>query len=198
MTIKRPIPKLITPKNAKKVFKGEIFDVYQWKQKMYDGSFATFEKLMRSDTVQVIPVREDGKIILLKQSQPGFRKPCLSVAGGRIDPGETPLQAAHRELLEETGYKAKKMELWYSVQPNAKIDYAIYGFIAKGCKKVSAQKLDPGEKISLEPVSFEEFLRVTFEEGFYDPQIAMMILRESGNWKTCLRNLKAVKKRFLG
>jgi len=197
MKIKRPISKSITPKNAKRVFKGEIFDVYQWQQKMYDNSFATFEKLKRSDTVQVIPVTEDGKIILLRQSQPGFRKPCWSVAGGRIDGRETPLKAAHRELLEETGYKAKRMELWYSVQPNAKIDYAIYGFIAKGCKKVSAQNLDPGEKISLEPVSLEEFLRITFEEGFYDPEIALRILKESGNWRNIFKDMKAVKKRFL-
>ncbi len=196
MKITRPKPKLITPKNAKRVFKGEIFDVYQWQQKMYDKSFATFEKLKRSDTVQVIPVTEDGKIILLRQSQPGFRKPCLSVAGGRIDPGETPLQAAHRELLEETGYRAKKMELWYSVQPNAKIDYAVYGFIAKGCKKISAQNLDAGEKISLKPVSLEEFLRVVFEKGFYDPEIALRILKESGNWKECFKNLKRIKHFF--
>ncbi|MFA6106732.1 MAG: NUDIX hydrolase [Patescibacteria group bacterium] len=197
MKIKRPISKSIAPKNAKRVFKGEIFDVYQWQQKMYDGSFATFEKLKRSDTVQVIPVTEDGKIILLKQSQPGFRKPCLSVAGGRIDPGETPLRAAHRELLEETGYKAKKMELWYSVQPNAKIDYAVYGFIAKGCRKVAAQNLDAGEKIKIKIVSLQEFLRVVFEKGFYDPEIALRILKESGNWKNLFKDMKAVKKRFL-
>ena len=44
------------PEHAKKVFSGVMFDVYQWEQEMYDGSTATFEKLTRPDTAQVIPV----------------------------------------------------------------------------------------------------------------------------------------------
>ena len=52
------------PPQAKRVFKGMIFDVYQWEQEMYDGSTHTFEKIIRPDTVLVIPVTEDGKIII--------------------------------------------------------------------------------------------------------------------------------------
>ena len=59
------------PENAKCVFKGEIFDVYQWEQEMYDGTKATFEKLKRPDTVVVFPVLPDGQIILTEQEQPG-------------------------------------------------------------------------------------------------------------------------------
>lgn len=61
------------------MFKGVIFDVYQWEQEMFDGTTQTFEKLKRPDTIMVIPVTEDGKIILTEQEQPG-KKPFISAA----------------------------------------------------------------------------------------------------------------------
>lgn len=49
------------PINARRVFKGIIFDVYQWEQKMFDGNFKTFEMLKRPNTVEIIAIR-DNKI----------------------------------------------------------------------------------------------------------------------------------------
>lgn len=57
------------PLNARRVFKGIIFDVYQWEQKMFDGSFKTFEMLKRLNTVEIIAI-QNNKILLSKQSQP--------------------------------------------------------------------------------------------------------------------------------
>jgi len=56
--------------NAKKVFQGEIFSVYQWPQEMYDGTVQTFEKLKRPDTAIVIATTSEGKFLVSKQSQP--------------------------------------------------------------------------------------------------------------------------------
>lgn len=196
MIIKRPKPKQYAPKNAKKVFKGLIFDVYHWEQKLYDGSFTTFEKIRRKDTAQVIPVTEDNKIILLWQKQSGFKSSVYSVAGGQVDPGESPLEAAKRELLEETGHKAKEMELWFSSQPHVRMDWASYTFIARGCKKVSGLALDPGEKIKLKYVNFEKFIKIAFSENFYDREITLQLLKEGLDWKTCLKGLTKAGKKF--
>jgi ADP-ribose pyrophosphatase len=68
------------PKEAKLVFKGVIFDVYQWQQKMFDGSFETFEMLKRPNTVEIIATQGD-KILLSHQSQPN-KKDFLSLFGG--------------------------------------------------------------------------------------------------------------------
>ena len=57
------------PSQAKRVFKGIIFDVYQWEQELFDGSKQTFEMLKRPDTVEVIAVK-DGSILMSRQSQP--------------------------------------------------------------------------------------------------------------------------------
>src|SRR3990167_56699 len=96
------------PKKAKRVFKGVLFDVYHWEEKMFDGSHQTYEKIKRKDSVTVIAVTEDDKIILLDEEQPG-RKPFLAVPGGQVDEGETFEQAGRRELLEETGYEPREM-----------------------------------------------------------------------------------------
>src|SRR3990167_5801555 len=131
MKIERPKSKQPIPENAKRVFKGVVFDVYQWEQKMFDCSKATFEKLKRPDTVVVFPVLPDGKIILTEQEQPG-KAPFIGATGGRIDEGEEVLDAARRELLEESGYTDRGFFFLGAPQPVGKIDWAVFTFVAKG------------------------------------------------------------------
>lgn len=176
MPVTRPVSKFPIPENAKRVFQGKIFDTYQWEQTMYDGSVAIFEKLKRPDTVNIIPITPDGKIILAKQEQPNT-EPFIGLLGGRIDTGESPEEAAKRELLEEGGFVAGTLELWYAVQPYSKIDWACYTFIARNCVKTHDQNLDPGEKIETFSVSFDEFMDIVADSRFRDTEIALKILR---------------------
>ena len=159
MEINRPKSKQPIPDNAKKVFDGVLFDVYQWEQELFDGTKTVFEKLKRPDTVVVFPVLDDGKIILTEQEQPG-KEPFIGAAGGRVDEGEGILEAAERELLEETGYEASEFVLWDAQHPTSKIDWVVYTFIAKGLKKIADLNLDAGEKITLKPVNFDEFVDI--------------------------------------
>lgn len=97
------------PSEANLVFKGKIFEVWQWEQEMFDGTKETFEKLKRANTALVIPLV--GKNILIQeQEQPDKPGPFLSLPGGRCDESEKPLEAAKRELLEETGYASDDWE----------------------------------------------------------------------------------------
>lgn len=170
MNIERPKSKLPLPEDARRVFKGVMFDVYQWEQEMFDGTKATFEKLKRPDTVIVFAVLDDGKIILTRQKQPG-KEPFIGAAGGRINPGEDILDAAKRELLEETGYEAGEFTLWKALQPIGRIEWAVYVFVARKLKKISGQSLDAGEKIEVMPVDFEEFTKIALQENFYQQEI---------------------------
>ncbi len=163
------------PEHAKKVFTGEIFEVFQWEQEMYDGSSKTFEHIKRADTVIVIPVIEDGKIIICEQEQPD-RDPYLSMISGRIDPGEEPLEAAKRELLEETGYEALEITLFDEFNPHIKMGWTVYTYIAKGCKKVAEQNLDGGEKIELKFVDFDEFIELLASRQLPDIHLTNRVL----------------------
>src|SRR3989339_514601 len=108
MDIKRPESKQPIPKNAKKVFKGVIFDVYQWEQEMFDGTKVIFEKAKRIlDNVTIFAVLPDGKILLTEQEQPG-KAPFVGAVGGRVEEDEDVLTAAKREPLEENAYIAEQ------------------------------------------------------------------------------------------
>lgn len=166
------------PKNAQRVHQGIIFDVYQWKQEMFDGTRKTYEKLKRRDSVTILPVTTDGKIILGDEEQPG-RKPFISIPGGQVDGGENPERAARRELLEETGYEPGELELWRVVQPYGnKVEWDVHGYIARGCKKVQGQRLDSGERISLRLVTFDKFIQIAaFDENFRVSELTLLVLR---------------------
>ncbi|MBI5734116.1 MAG: hypothetical protein HY973_04220, partial [Candidatus Kerfeldbacteria bacterium] len=71
MKIERPLSKQAMPPDAKLVFKGVVFEVYQWEITGYDGQKRVFEKLKRPDTAMVIPVIKEGKIVVAQQEQPG-------------------------------------------------------------------------------------------------------------------------------
>jgi ADP-ribose pyrophosphatase len=169
--MRRVIPdgaKLIPPE-AKLVFKGIIYDVYHWQQKMFDGSEATFEMLRRPDTVKVIAVKDD-KIVMLNEQQPGHTR-AFELPGGRNDvESEDELTCAKRELLEETGLTFKAWRLLHVEKPLTKIDWFVYTFLATDLQNEVPPRTDPGEKITQRLVTFEECLQVSRrDEGKYLP-----------------------------
>ncbi|PIP26989.1 MAG: hypothetical protein COX30_04360 [Candidatus Moranbacteria bacterium CG23_combo_of_CG06-09_8_20_14_all_39_10] len=163
------------PVNAKKVFEGKIFDVYQWEQKMFDGSVEVFERLKRPDTECVIAIVGD-KIIIQYQEQPDSG-PFLSLPGGRNDQNEEDVVAAKRELLEETGYSSEDIVLWKKISPVSKMEWSVNYFVARNCKKIQEPKLDSGEKIENKLVSYEEFLMLSEDETFRERELLAILLR---------------------
>lgn len=171
----RPVSRQPLPSGAKRVFQGALFDVYQWNQLQFDGSYATFEKLSRPDTAYVLPVLDDGRVLIARQEQPGSA-PYFGLIGGRVDPPEAPEAAARRELLEEAGLTGGHLRLWDSFQFLPKIDWAIYIYVAHDCIS-SGQSLDSGEKIELVAQTFDDLLELAATEQFGDVEIALHLLR---------------------
>ncbi len=164
------------PEDAKLVFKGEIFEVFQWDQEMYDGTTMVFEHLRRMDTVIVIPVTSDGKILMQEEEQPN--KPLfITFCAGKVDPGETPEEAAERELLEETGYESDQLNKWFVENRVAKLDWNMHVFIARNCKKVADQKLENGEKVKVFEVDFEGFMEQVSDDNYQNLRIKNEVLK---------------------
>ncbi len=171
MDVQRPESRQPLPPHAKCVFEGQIFDVYQWEQVQFDGSVKTFEKLKRDDTVVTVPSLPDKRLLLIEDEQPG-RFPILTFPAGRMDKGnESPLEAAKRELKEETGYESEDWSLWKAYQPTTKIDWAMYIFVARNCTQVGNPELDAGERIRITPVSLEEVTALVHDPRFVSEDI---------------------------
>lgn len=155
--MQKVIPKdsVLVPDVAERAFKGQIYDVYQWPQELFDGSNETFEMLKRTDTVSVIAI-VDNKILVLNEEQPhlGGRQ---NFPGGRVDySDESILAAAKREILEETGYSFKNWRLVRVWQPHTKIEWFVHVLLAWEVDNVQPTKHDPGEKITIEKLSLEQ------------------------------------------
>lgn len=165
------------PTNAKRVFKGVIFDVYQWPQKMFDGSVETFEMLKRPDSLVVIAVDEQQKVIMINEDQPDHSKGIGMPAGRHDKAGEDIWAGAKRELAEETGYTSDNWKLIHSYSPQPKIEWTVHYFLALDCQKTSDQQLDNGEKISVKLVGLDEFLDHTIKPGMKMWNLEPMFLR---------------------
>ncbi len=164
------------PLNAKLAFKGAIFEVWQWEQKMYDGTVETFEKLKRSNTAGVIATVGD-KILIQIQEQPDKPNPFTSIPGGRCEEGESSFEAAKRELLEETGYVSRDWELWIEQDPARKMVWTVSTYIARNCCYVQLPRLDAGEKIATRLISFDEFLMLSEDKNFYEKELVNALYR---------------------
>lgn len=102
------------------------------------------------DWVNIIAVTEDGDIVLERQYRHGLGNTCYELPCGVIEKGETPLEAAKRELLEETGYAGGQWQEWMILSPNpATSNNLAHSFLALGVKKVADQSLDATEDIEV-------------------------------------------------
>ena len=161
--------------NAQLVFEGKLFEVWQWEQDMFDGSKKIFEKVWRCPTVEIIATTDDH-IIIEQQDQPD-RKGLISLPSGMADNDDF-LAEAQRELLEETGYFSNEWKLLWKQSKQGKIIWDVYYFTAKNCHKIQEPKLDPGEKIEVRLVDFEEFINLTEEPKFrVSPEFINFLLR---------------------
>lgn len=163
------------PQNAKRVFKGVIFEVWQWQQKMYDGSEQTFEVIKRPNTAQVIAIVKD-KILILEQEQPHRNDSFPSLPGGRCEEGEEPLASAKREMLEESGYKSDNWSLWREQSPIGKMIWDVYTFIAKDCYKTQEPSPDEGEKVEPKMITFEELLELAENPLFREKELQDVLI----------------------
>ncbi|MFH1317234.1 MAG: NUDIX hydrolase [Candidatus Woesearchaeota archaeon] len=113
----------------------------------------------RPDSVIVFCLTKQNKILILKQYKHGAQEEIHEIPAGMIDDGETPEEAAKREVLEETGYKYEKIEKIGTIflDPTATRSVC-HIFFATGAEKVSEQKLDQTEDITVMEMTKEEVL----------------------------------------
>jgi len=134
--------------SSKTLLKTSIFTVSQDIALDPDGFEIKRAIVHHGGSAVMMPVDDKGRILLVRQYRLPARQYLWELPAGRLDPGETPLQAARRELVEETGYSAKK---WQKIA----IFYASPGFLAEKMTIYLATQLTPGEKKPMEDERIE-------------------------------------------
>ncbi|HEX4662419.1 MAG TPA: NUDIX domain-containing protein, partial [Candidatus Saccharimonadales bacterium] len=149
------------PPTAQRVFSGIIFDIYQWQQKVFDGSFATFEMAKKLDGVSVVAIK-NGKIVMLHEEQP-LRDPYWATPGGHMERTDrSPFEAIARELLEETGMTFKSVKLVIvEFIGNTKLEWYAYRFVASDFVSQVAPRPEAGERIVIHEMTFDEACKVS-------------------------------------
>ena len=109
-----------------------------------------FYVIRAPDWVNVVALTEAGDLVLIEQWRHGIDAVTLEIPGGMIDPGESPLAAAARELLEETGFTADEWAPLGVVRPNPAIqDNRCYTFLAKNARQTHDTHFDGNERCRL-------------------------------------------------
>jgi 8-oxo-dGTP pyrophosphatase MutT (NUDIX family) len=116
--------------------------------------------LETADWVNVVALTPRSEVVLVRQFRFGNGRVTLEIPGGVITRGEPPLEAAKRELREETGYVARRWTALGPVEPNPAFhDNLCHQYLAEDAELAGALELDPGEDIAVELLPLDEVVR---------------------------------------
>ena len=154
--------------STERVYDGALLKVHRDAVRLPDGSQGAREYIRHPGAVAVVPLFDDGRVLLERQFRYPHRREFIEIPAGKLEPGEPPLDTAKRELLEETGYVAQQWtRLGVIHTAIAYTDEAIELFVAK---QLSLQKrsLDQGEFLEVFSVPFDEAVAMVREGRITD------------------------------
>ena len=121
--------------------------------------------------VNVIPITADHQVVMVRQYRHGSREVTLEIPGGLVDDDDTPQEAAMRELLEETGYRAEEMVQIGDLNPNPAIfANRVYTYVAQNLRKVGDPSPDQTEDIEVVLIPLSE-IKELIRKGTIDHAI---------------------------
>ena len=141
-----------------------------------DGTRSRREIVRHPGAAAILPVVDDGHICLIRNFRVSVGKTLVEIPAGTLERGEDPQAAAHRELAEETGYRAERMDplLAFYLSPGI-MDERIHLFAATGLTLGSAVR-EPGEQIENLVTTWDQALRLIEEGDIQDAKTIVGIL----------------------
>jgi ADP-ribose pyrophosphatase len=169
--------------SSKIVYQGRVFGIRRDEVIEPSGVRTTRELITHPGSVVVLPVLPDGRILMIQQYRHAARQYLWELVAGRIDAGETPLQAAERELIEETGYRATKFRIFLDIFPTP-------GFLEERMFLLLAEGLTPGEA---EPEEDEKIISRAYNHKQLEEMIRTGKLRDAKSIAGILYYLRFLK-----
>lgn len=147
-----------TTSNSERKFQGKLINLRLDTQVLEDGKTFTREVVEHRGAVGIIPVLDDGSVVMVRQFRPAVGEELLEIVAGTLEEGENPDECAVRELAEETGLKAERMEcvLFAWLAPGYSTE-GMHFYIARGLSEAHAEA-DEDEDIKVERVPLDEVI----------------------------------------
>ncbi|MDR2444155.1 MAG: NUDIX hydrolase [Deltaproteobacteria bacterium] len=129
-----------------------------------DGLEKNFVCLSAPEWVNIFAITPSGQVLLVNQFRHGSREFSLELPGGVVEPGQSLIETAQRELMEETGYSAEKFELLCSLRPNpALFGNFIHTFLAVNAAPTGHTDFDENEELTLTLATTDELLAMILD-----------------------------------
>ena len=158
------------------LFNGKIVNLELHHLKDADGRKYTREVVVHPGAAVILPILPDGNIMLIRTYRYGVNEHLLELPAGKLEPGETPMNCAGRELMEETGYVASKLTRIGSFYSSPGIlTEKMHAFLATGLLPHAGEK-DEDEQIELQPRSLEQALQEVLSGEIVDGKTVATLL----------------------
>ena len=170
---------------SRRVYTGRVLNVDIDQVRFPDGSTGELEIIRHPGASAILPflsdpAGDDAQILLIKQYRYAADGFLYEVPAGRLDPNETPLDCARRELMEETGCSAERIEPLYTFYTTPGfIDERIHGFIATGLSR-GESKREADEFMTLETMTLSHALELIQRGEIRDAKTTVLILFAAG------------------
>ena len=164
--------------NREEIFRGVALHVVKDEILLPSGKKSVREISLHNGAAAIIPILPDGRVIMEKQFRYAHGRVMLEIPAGKLDtPDEPPLEAAKRELREETGAVAEKYTFLGSIAPSpALINEVIHVFMAENIS-FGEQKLDEGEFLDIEYYTLDELYEMVMRGEITDAKTQIAILK---------------------
>ena len=163
-------------------YQGTILKIYE-DTVLANGHEAHWDFIHHDGAAAVLPVADDGKILMVRQYRNALDRDTLEIPAGKLDePDEPKIECAYRELEEETGYRTENMEYLMSVNTTvAFCDEAIDIFVARNLIP-SKQHLDEEEVIDVEAWELKDLLELIYSGKMTDAKTVAAITAYAGKY----------------
>ena len=166
--------------NSTKVFSGKLIDLYLDNVRLPNGKKSTREWVNHPGAVCIVPILNNGDILLIRQFRYGPREEFIEIPAGKLDKNEDPLKCGLRELEEETGYKSNKLTFLTNIHPAIGFsNEKMWMYLAEELE-LSKKKLDEDEFLELLPTPLNQAIEWVFSGKITDVKtiIGIMWMKE--------------------
>ena len=144
---------------SEEILRGAFLHAFRDQIRLPDGTTTQREYIVHPGAVMIIPLFENGDVLLERQYRYPMRKVFIEFPAGKKDAGEAPLETAKRELLEETGYRAERYTHVTDIHNAlAYCDEVIHFYLAEGLIQAGEQQLDDNEFVQVLRVPLSQLM----------------------------------------